>query len=298
MRNFMYLFGQGLKSFWKNRTMSLASIVVLVSCLLLTGAALMFSLNMESIMSSIEDGNAVTVYLNAETPKLTSIEVGEQLRDLENVSECTYIPGEEALQEVIKDLGEDGSILDGVGNFMPDAYEITLIDLDSYQMTIDEIMKIESVDKISDYSEIAQVLSDLDVLVTYGSLAIIIILAVASLFIISNTLKVTMFSRRIEINIMKSVGATNAFIRFPFFIEGLFIGLLSGALAGFGLYFAYIEIAKQVYSLLPFIDIIDITNLQMELILAYSGAGVLFGMVGSLISISRYLKREGEKAIV
>ncbi len=132
----------------------------------------------------------------------------------------------------------------------------------------------------------------------YVSLAILVVLGVVSLFIISNTLKVTIFSRRMEINIMKSVGATNGFVRIPFIVEGVLIGVFSGLISATALYFGYDKGVEIVYGIVKFLNIIDIRPYAVTLYLAYVLVGMLFGIMGGVISIRRYLKNEGENAIV
>ena len=229
LHNFGYLLKEGIKNLWKNRTMSIASIGVLISCLLLTGCAALVSLNLTSMMESIEGNNSITIYLKDGLPSLSAIEVGDQIRSIENISDCSFIPKDDALADMIESLGEHGSILEGLDgddNFLPDAYTISMYDLSLYDDTMNQIKEIEGVDRYTDYSDIASKLSNIDMVVRVASVAIIIVLGVVSLFIISNTVKVTMFSRRTEISIMKSVGATNWFVRMPFIVEGMIIGLL------------------------------------------------------------------------
>ncbi len=297
MRSIGYLFKEGIKSLWKNRTMSIASIAVLMSCLLITGIAVLISLNMDNTMQSIEEENNITVYLNDGTPKLTAIKIGDEIRNYENILSCDYIAGEDAILSMMESMGEDGILFEGFEDILPDAYQIKIRDLSRYDETISQISQIEGVDEITDYSDVAEKLSDLDELIGYGSIAIVSVLAIVALFIISNTLKVTMFTRRVEINIMKSVGATNAFVRVPFIVEGILIGLISGALSSTILYFSYGRVTEAVYTIVPFISIFDIEPYTIYIFSAYGIIGIMFGLIGGLISISRYLKREGENAI-
>ncbi|MFI3206446.1 MAG: permease-like cell division protein FtsX [Clostridia bacterium] len=298
MKSIGYLFLEGIKNLWKNRTMSIASIAVLTSCLLLTGTAVLLTLNMDNAMQDLESKNTITVYLDENTPKLVSIQIGEELRNLDNISSCEYVAGEDALQDVMIGLGDDGSLFEGFDNFLPDAYKITITDITLYEETMANVIAVENVDSYSDYSNVATKLSELDELISYGSIAIIVILAIVALFIISNTLKVTMFSRRIEINIMKSVGATNLFIRIPFIVEGALIGALSGAVSATILYFAYDRVAAAVYNLVSFISIFEIKPYADFVYIAYISIGVCFGLMGGIISIGRYLKNEGENAVL
>lgn len=296
-----YLFREGLKSLWKNRTMSVASIAVLISCLLLTGVAGLLTLDLSATMESIEGNNTLTVFLEENLPALTAVKVGEDLRQIDNVSDCTLVPKDDALANLIDGMGGDGTLFDsmqGSGNPLPDAFTLSLIDLSRYDETVSAIEAVEGVSEVSDYRDVAKKLSNLNRLVRYGSIAIVIVLAVVSLFIISNTVKVTMFSRRMEISIMKSVGATNGFVRIPFIVEGMVIGLVSGVISALVLYFSYGKAVEVVYDLAPFLTVVDIKPYAGWLYLAYILVGMLFGMLGGIISISKYLKKEGENAIV
>ncbi|MEG1426267.1 MAG: permease-like cell division protein FtsX [Oscillospiraceae bacterium] len=300
MKSTGYLFKEGIKSLWKNRTMSIASIAVLVSCLLLTGIAILVSLNMESTMKSIEGNNSVTVYLKDGVPQLETVQIGEKLRHLDNIATCGFIAKDDALKNIMEGLGDDGTILNGLNgsdNFLPDAFEISMKDLTKYDDTIAEIKAMDGVEKCTDYSDIADKLNNLDVLIRYCSIGLVAILGVVSLFIISNTVKVTMFSRRVEINIMKSVGATNWFVRIPFIVEGMLIGLISGAVSGTILFFAYEKVTQAIAGIVPFLSIVDISPYSWYIFGGYATLGALFGLMGGIISIGRYLKREGENAI-
>lgn len=207
-----YLFREGLKSLWKNRTMSIASIGVLIACLLMTGVAALLTLNISATMQSVEGNNVITVYLSSDVPALTAVRIGEEIRQIDNIAECTFVPKDTALSGVMQDIDGGGTLFDsftGDNNPLPDSYEISLADLSIYDETVSQITAIEGVESVSNYSHVAETLSSLDRVVRYGSVGIVAVLAVVSLFIISNTVKVTIFSRRMEINIMKSVGATN-----------------------------------------------------------------------------------------
>ena len=302
MHSFGYLFREGVKGLWKNRTMSIASIAVLISCLLLTGVAGLLTIDLSVTMASIEGNNTLTVFLEENLPALTAVKVGEDLRKIDNVTDCTLVPKDDALANLIDAMGDnDGTLFDsmrGSGNPLPDAYTLSLSDLSLYDETVSKIEAVEGVSEVSDYRNVATKLSNLNRLVRYGSIAIVIVLAVVSLFIISNTIKVTLFSRRMEILIMKAVGATNGFVRIPFIVEGLVIGLLSGVISAVVLYFSYGKAVEVVYDLAPFLTVVDIKPYALWLYLGYILVGMMFGVVGGIISIGKYLKREGENAVV
>lgn len=301
LHNTGYLFREGIKSLWKNRTMSIASIAVLIACLLLTGVAGALTVNLSVMMEAIEGNNTITVYLKDDLPSLTAVKVGEDLRGIGNIAECTFVPKDAALSDMMQEMGGDGTLfnsLQGTDNPLPDAYTISMADLTQYDETVAAIKAVDGVDRVSDYRDIATKLSNLDRLVRYCSIALVAVLGVVSLFIISNTVKVTMFSRRMEISIMKSVGATNGFVRIPFIVEGMVIGALSGAISATVLYFGYDKAVQLVYSITTFLTVLDIHPYTGMLYLIYILVGMLFGMLGGVISIGRYLKREGEDAVV
>lgn len=301
MHSIGYLFREGLKSLWKNRTMSIASVAVLISCLLLTGVAGLLTINLSSFMQEVEGHNTITVYLEDNLPALTAVKVGEDIRAIENIGECTFVPKDNALNSLMTRLEGDSTLFDGLqgsDNPLPDAYTISMVSLSQYQETIDAVQAVEGVDSITDYSNVANRLSSLDQLVRYASIGIVAVLAVVSLFIISNTVKVTMFSRRTEITIMKSVGATNGFVRFPFIVEGMVIGVISGLISAAIIHLGYGKAVEVVYAIVPFLTVVDITPYILYLYIAYILIGMIFGMAGGVISISRYLKKEGENAVV
>ena len=290
-----YLLKEGVKNIWSNRTMSFASVGVLVSCLLLTGAAVLFSMNVDVAMKSLEGNNSTTVYLQEGLPTLTSLRVGQEIKQLDNIEECEFVSKQDAVQNMLDMLGDDGTVLEGLlgdENFLPDAFRISMKDLNLYDETAAQIEAINGVDEIIDYSDIAEQLTSLDNLVTSVGFWIVLILSLVSLFIISNTIRVTMFSRRLEISIMKSVGATNWFVRVPFIVEGVIIGLLSGGVASGLLVLVYNKLVSSIASI-PLFSPVDIGPITWRITLIFMLAGALFGALGGLITLGKYLKREG-----
>ena len=296
MKSFRYLLKEGVRNIWSNRTMSLASVGVLVSCLLLTGAAVLFSMNISAAMKTLEGTNSVKVYMQQGQPVLTSVKVGQEIRKLDNIKSCKFIPKDQAIENVMGMLGEkDANLLAGLtgkDNPLPDAYQVSFQDLSKYKNTVGQIQKIQGVEKVNDYSDIAAKLTKLDHMITTGGFWIILLLSLVSLFIISNTIRATMFSRRLEISIMKSVGATNWFIRVPFIVEGVIIGLLSGVIASLVLQLLYDKLTGALTSITMFTPI-SMNSISATLTGAFLLAGCLFGALGGAISIGRYLKKEG-----
>lgn len=295
-----YLMKEGIKNIWNNRTMSFASVGVLISCLLLTGAAVLFSYNIDSAMKTLEGNNSVRVYMTQDLPTLSAIKVGEEIKKLDNIEACEFVPKDDAIQQYMDILGDkDGTMLQGMTgkeNPLPDAFKVSFKDLSKYKETAAQIQKISGVASINDYSDVAQKLTNLDRMITMVGFWIILLLSLVSLFIISNTIRVTMFSRRVEISIMKSVGATNWFIRVPFIVEGMIIGILSGLISSLILLLLYDKMITSITSIMMFSPV-DIRPLAWSITLAFILAGMLFGAVGGVISISKYLKKEGGEIV-
>ena len=226
-----YLIKEGIKNIWNNRMMSLASIFVLVSCLIITGAATLVSLNVTSLISSIGDDNMINVYLNYELSEIDSIKLGSSISKIPNVQSCEFYSKDDAITDYKETLGNLYESMQGDGNPMPNVYKVQLKDLSKYSDTIKEIKSIDGVASVSDRSDIARKLTKLNSFVTIIGSWIVLILGIVTLFIISNTIRMTMYSRRFEISIMKSVGATNAFVRIPFMVEAMTIGLIAGLIS-------------------------------------------------------------------
>ena len=296
LKNLGYLIREGVRNIWSNRTMSLASVGVLASCLMMTGAAVLFSMNINSAMKTIEGSNSVKIYMQQGLPVLTAVKTGEDIKKLDNIASCKFISKDEAIENVMGMLGsKDATLLSGMtgkDNPLPDAFQVSFKDLSKYKETVAQIQKVSGVSSVNDYSDIAAKLTKLDQLVTTGGFWIVLILSLVSLFIISNTIRVTMFSRRLEINIMKSVGATNWFVRVPFVVEGVIIGLISGALSSGVLHLLYDKMTGTLSSITLFSPL-SIASMSMKLTLLSLLAGCVFGAVGGVISIGKYLKKEG-----
>ncbi len=293
MRGFGYLIKEGVKSVWNNRMMSAASIGVLVSCLLITGAAMLVSLNVRSVVEQVGKDNQITVFLTEDVDELTAIQkVGPEIRRLDNISACEFYSKDEAIVEWQNELGPLFGELQGEENPLPNAFHVTMVDLSQYADTVANIKGVEGVDIISDRSDVAKRLTDLDRLVTQVGLWLVAALAIISLFIISNSVRMTMYSRRFEISIMKSVGATNHFVRTPFVIEGIVLGILSGVIASVIIAFLYKAMISAVKYIVP-INEIPYSELSTQMTIGFILFGMVVGATGALISIGRYLNMEG-----
>ncbi|MBQ7385530.1 MAG: permease-like cell division protein FtsX [Ruminococcus sp.] len=292
-----YLLKEGIKSIWSNRMMSLASIGVLVSCLLLTGAAELITLNVSSVVDDIGGENVTRVFLDQEVTDLEAVYIQDEIGKLSNVSYTEFVSKDEAIKQYEDTLREDiFSQMQGEGNPLPNSVDVTLTDLSLYDDTMAQITAIDGVDSVRDTREIASKLTSLSTLVSSMSLWIVLALSLISIFIISNTIRMTMYSRRFEISIMKSVGATDTFIRIPFVFEGMIIGLISGVIGSLLLTLVYDAVMKGVQDIMQF-KFIPYDELAIYVWIAFSVSGMLIGMLGSILSIGRYLRKEGNELL-
>lgn len=297
MKGFGYLAKEGLKNVWSNRIMSIASICVVVSCLILTSAALLFSINVAKVVDSVGQSNETTVYLKNDVSELEAVYIGKDIQKISNVSSVTFLSKEDALENFKSQLGEDlFQQIDENGNPLPDAYVVAMDDLSLYEQTVKDIKAIDGVDSVNSRQDTARMLTNLSRIVNLVSIGVVIALVVISLFIIANTIRATMYSRRFEISIMKSVGATNAFVRMPFLVEGIVIGFISAIISTVGIALLYEGVMTAITNIIPF-EFIPISQIILPVALAFIAAGVIIGMLGSTLSMRKYLKLEGNEIL-
>lgn len=291
-----YLTREGFRNIWVNRLMTLASVTVLLACMVIIGVGAMAFFNINALLDKVEAQNVVMVYAPTDAQEDAVSELGQKLQALSNVETCEFIPKEEAFQKQIEALGGDSAIVEGFSESpLPDAYKLTLRDLSIFDTTIRQIKAIPNVDSVRENSDLAGKLLSVRKAVTAVSIGLVAMLFLVALFIIANTIRITMFSRKLEINIMKAVGATNGFIRWPFFVEGILIGIIASILS-LGVLWGLYALAES-----SFAEILTGLNFSMVPFLSYAlqifGVflliGVFTGGIGSMISMNKYLKEQG-----
>ena len=297
-RSFGYLTKEGFRNIWTNRLMSIASIAVLLSCLIMIGSAFMVLMNIQRVIDDIEDMNVIVVYVQSDVDEAQTKYLGDELKSLKNVASVEFVDKETAFKQQIEAMGTNADYFENAENILPDTYKVTVENMEQFDKTSNEISKISGVESIRDNKDVAIALSNIRSTVTYISIGIIVLLMLVSLFIISNTVRITMFSRRLEISIMKSVGATNGFIRWPFVIEGILLGIISAFLSLGAVWGIYEVVKRSVASMLGNImgigkSLIDFKEYALLLLAAFLVIGILSGVVGSMVSIRRYLKEQG-----
>ncbi len=329
-----YLVGEGFKNTWTNRLMSLASVGVLVACMVVIGLALLISENVSKAIGNLEQQNVVMAYMedyswalygngeeNTATEKTTKTKekadkngikpsdyvihseeeakaLCDKIADLENVAEVTLVTSKEGLAS-IKDAMFEGqeeyfSFLDD-DNPLPTAAKITMKDMALFDETVEEIEKLDGIGIIRSHDGLADTITAIKDGIGVAGIWIIAILMIIALVIVSNTIRVTMYNRKLEISIMKAVGATDTFVRIPFIVEGMLIGLISAIIAEGLLYFCYRVATETIITTLGTTDIVKYGDMAIFLLLVFIGIGLFAGIIGSIIIISKYLRREGSE---
>ena len=290
-----YLTKEGFRNLKVNKLMSVASITVLFSCLMLIGIAFMMLVNIEAFISNIEAENVIMVYANYDASEYEYISLGNSLSHVENVASIENVDKDAAYEEILEGLDSGlRDYLSGLNeNPLPNAYRVTVADMSKFSDVVTEIKAINYVARVYENSTLANQLEGIRNSVSYISIGMIALLLIVSLFIISNTIKVTMFSRRLEISIMKSVGATNSFIRWPFMVEGIIIGIIAGILATgavWGIYEFALGSFTQMLTSFGGETQVNFLDYALYLAIAFVGIGMFTGIFGSATSIRKYLK--------
>lgn len=295
-----YLVKEGLHNIRANRQMSIASIGILIACMILIGGALMLSLNINSLMGYVESFNEVVVWVKDDLNPAEMEALEDSLERIGNISSMKFVSKDDALEELSETLGSESFLAGfseyGEENPLPASYRIKVTNIAKISETEKEIFQLRGVDSIESAAEVANTLVGIRTAIHVAGFVIVAILMVVSIIIIANTIRVTIFNRRREISIMKFVGATNAFIRFPFLVEGMVIGLVSAIVAfallwvGNDYFYRWIGQSASGWLQLAHRSLIPFVSIAPQMLLGFAVAGILFGVIGSFIFVGKYLK--------
>ena len=289
-----YLVGEGVRNIFKNKKSTMSSLMIMCATMLVFGLFFVIGENINAFVANVAEAQEIRVNLKTDATEEEIEEVGKDILEIEGVKNVEYVSKEEAISYMEDLLGSDAVSEYKERNIFPVAYNVTLKDLslnDDVQSAIKEIPQVDNI--VSSNQVIAQILR-LAKGVKYVTAGILILLVIISVSIISNTIKLTVHARRKEISIMKYVGATNSFIRWPFLVEGVIIGVISGLLSVGIVGLAYTGVAKQLsntdflatvhWKLLEFKDMFNL------ILIVYLGLGIGIGVIGSGISMKKYLE--------
>lgn len=276
----------------RNNWMSFASISTVAVSLFVLGMFLIIVLNMNRMASMLESQVQINVYLDDKLKGAEIDNLEDDLKKMQGIESVQYVSREDAIVRLRERLGDQKYLLDALGdkNPLPNAFEVTVKQPTMVETAAKAIEKFGGVESVKYGQDVVEHLFDMTRLVRIFGFTLMLLLAGATLFIISNTIRLTVFARRKEIAIMKYVGATDWFIRWPFLLEGVVLGFFGGVLASIALRSIYGLITAKVYSTLAFLPLIPqypFVNF-ISLVMVLSGMGI--GALGSTISLKRFLK--------
>ena len=292
---FGYLIGEGFSNVFKNKKSTGASLMIMCATMIIFGIFLMLSQNINHFVEDIKSEQGFQVFLTTDATEEQIQEVGDKIRKLEGISTAEFKDKEYALNFMKEKFGERSDIIEGYGyDFFSTSYIVTLTDLKLSKDVQNEILQFENVKKITSSDETVTTLLGLANGIKIVTGIILILLVIISIFIISNTIKLTVHARRKEISIMKYVGATNSFIRWPFIVEGMIIGVLASAISIILVGGAYSILAEQAVNVKFMVTIgmslVSFKDMISSIIFVYMLLGIGIGALGSVISMRKYLK--------
>lgn len=295
--NVSYLVKKGISSVWKNFIMSFASFSILLVSLLQISISVLVMANINIIMGNIEDTNQIAIFIEEDASDADVAHIRQVLDGNGDLTDVQYISPDMGLEHFKEDLGEYSELLGYLEeNPVPHSFFARVTDLAKIRPVVTAVSSIEGVEEVRAPYDFASALQNIRSTFSVILIGILITLVIVSIVIISNTIRSSVFSRRNEITIMKYVGATNGFIKLPFFVEGMFVGVLAGA-ASWGLaWFIYDSIFSlftdnfTLWEMFGFFNLIPFDNVCWTVLGINCAAGALLGAVGTVISMGKYLK--------
>lgn len=297
--NTSYLTKMGAHNLVAHRSMSLSSISVLSACLLLIGISIMIIMNIQNLVKDVEKQNVIIAFVADDATDEETAQIDAQLRSIPDVIKVEFVTKEAAYEEQLQEFGVEQNLFEGViENPLPDSYRISVGNLEQFRITLQKIKAIDNIGAVRESQEVVNQITTMQKSITAICVILVVVLGVVSMFIVSNTIKLAMVSRKIDIQVMKSVGATNLFICWPFMIEGVIIGLVSGLIS---LVLTVVFERFEGEAIMSLLEMFGSKSVSMKeylplLALAYIVFGVLISSFGSVVSIRKYLKKEGSEA--
>ncbi len=292
-----YLFGQGIKNIWTNRIMSVASFCILMVSLLLVGFSVLFIVNVNSIIGGIENKNEVIIYLDdISEDEITAM--GNKLRSLDNISDVVFFSKDEAFAQMKSEMADSEELFQYVGEEspLPDSYRVKVADIEKMSSTLMEINRINGIYSVKAPNDFVNVLTELKRFISIISITVLTALVIVSLVMISNASRASVEMRKREIEIMKYVGATNSFVKTPFFVEGMLIGVVAGAvasaitLAGYSKVMEMIMSQQTLWSAIGSGGFMPVGDIAFKVVVGYIAAGAVISAVGTVMSTKKYVK--------
>lgn len=295
--NLSYLVKQGVVSVWHNRMMSFASFCIMMVSLLLLGLSTLVAIDINVVIGNIEERNEVLVYVPGDTEQTALNHIEDVIKTNDNVSAVVFYSADEAWADQKAEMSDYAELFDYLSeNPMPHTFKVTVADLTRMSTTVEQFQTIDGIESVTAPYDYATFLVSMRTTLGFIGGAVLIALVVVCLVIVYNSTRTSVFARRKEISIMKYVGATNSFIKIPFFIEGMFIGILAG-IASWGLtklaYEAIVTFFSDdvtIWQVLGLVNIIPFDSVTWIVLGLNCLAGALLGALGTIFSMGKHLR--------
>lgn len=293
-RIFKNIFKQGFQGMWRNRGMGAASVTSITAVLIILGLVLVMILSINNVVNEAKNKfDSIQIFLEDEISKEELQSIEDTIKADGEVLSIEYQSKNQALDIMKKDWKDDAYLLEGLEeNPLPNSFIVKVKDIEYSDVLVDEICELKGIEDIVYYKDIIQKLVIFAKYIRLGGLVIIGILVAISIFIISNTIKITVTARKNEINIMKYVGATNGYIRGPFIIEGVLFGLIGALLSilivNFGYGYFFNAVNDKLYVLFT-VYLVPPASLFKDISIIFTSIGIGIGALGSLVSLKRFL---------
>lgn len=290
--NPFYFVGQAVKSLWRNSVMTVASVLILASCLIVLGSFALLVADINLNLDQLGLMNEIAIYLDPTLEDARVEEIYDTLRTMDNVGDITFVSKEQGLAEMKEDYADYSAlfvIAEGEENPLPDMFYITYEDISKATTLEYQLGEIEGISKIIFRLDLAAQIDSFKSGVSLVFIWFLALLFIVSLFVIINTIKIAVHARRNEINVMRYIGATRTFIITPFVLEGIIIGLLSGTIAYFVQWYIYTYVEQVVEAKIRMLEIYAFSELSGYVLLGFLLIGTVTGAIGSSISLRRNL---------
>ena len=286
-----YLFGEGFRGIFKHGFMSFASVTIIMACLIIMGSVSLLSVNIDALIGDLEDQNEVVALVDETLSDSEAAALQQAISQTDNINTSQFVSREAAMDNFMGNY--EASLMEGIdASVFRHRYVIQLTDIAQMAKTKQDLEAIPGIADVKAHLDYADAFITIRNIVTVVSFALIAVLVFVSFFIMTNTIKLATYSRREEIGIMKMVGASNSFIRLPFVIEGLILGIL-GSLLAFVLQWAlYNTLCNRILEAFPvsFINLVPFSSVQDYVLIGFLAVGVLVGAFGGVNAIRNYLK--------
>ena len=288
----IYFIKEGFSGVFFHGFMSVAAITVIAACLLVTTTFLLVAYNIDMQIEDLQSSNEIVVYIDETLTREQAMALKSGITALDNVADAIFVTREEFFENFLDSLGEDTYVLDELreDNPMRDSFRVVMEDVALHAETLKALTELQGIADSNSDVELSERLVQLRSVVNTVSLTLLVLLGTVSLFVISNTVKLALHARAEEIGVMKMVGATNSFIRAPFVVEGIILGVAASVFVFAAQWLVYNYLGTQLSQGLPILTMVPFEEFRYRLAIILFAAGVVLGMSGSVLTIKRYMK--------